>query len=637
LRILADIPAATVRKQDFVDATGAGDSYSAYVALAMAMGMTPREAAKGGAVCGALTVERRGGGSIVGAEGGEPLKIFRNRMRIFKRELAEHQTRVETAEEALRFGDGALYTVPNRWKLALSTLALACFDLKLESERGTETEKTFRLQEYREAKSFNRRVNPWARTLGALLPARVDLWALQKKGIIRAFERKSTVSMLGELEKTDRFVVTPKGKRILRRVFAQMMDEVGPRTLRMVPAVPLAERRRVAVDMLTHGLSKAELKALVDIYNYPEKLEDMRLAAARGYSEEDKGLYNFYRAAFAKVRDVLDEMGVPTTADTHGRPDITRIGGIATLSKALAATTVQAVQPQEISVESAAEETVAEGAVRWLMSDLRGGRRNQLIQGLNALADGNHMQTLYTALSAILAAPQAKAFFESADIYAGLHEKVVKRLAARTGEMIMEKGGLPYLLLVPFEFHKGSEFEDDKDDLGLNSRYDVERVGGKTLKEYVNAILNDKAKGREDKAVALIPGRLVTMTDGTNLELKRLMDAKVRFIVADLDRYGRAMGKQSRQAFRANSYSIMHLVRFVNSDMKGTLPYATLFHYLKRHFKLPEGMAVDDYLKALAGKTMEDVLTILKGWLVPIEKEDADKEHTNLSRPLIFA
>jgi hypothetical protein len=71
--------------------------------------------------------------------------------------------------------------------------------------------------------------------------------------------------------------------------------------------------------------------------------------------------------------------------------------------------------------------------------------------------------------------------------------------------------------------------------------------------------------------------------------------------------------------------------------MKGTLPYATLSHYLKRHFQLPGGMAVDDYLKALAGKTREDVLTIIKGWLVPIEKEDADRDHVNLSRPLIFA
>ncbi len=62
VRIRQHVPA--VRGIKFVESTGAGDSYSAYIAYAAAMGLSPLDAARGASICGALTCERVGGGSI---------------------------------------------------------------------------------------------------------------------------------------------------------------------------------------------------------------------------------------------------------------------------------------------------------------------------------------------------------------------------------------------------------------------------------------------------------------------------------------------------------------------------------------------------------------------------------------------
>ncbi len=80
------IPAVKVTKEDFVDGTGAGDSYSAYIAYAVAKGMSPVEAAKGASVCGALTVQRRGGGSI-SRKGEDPARAFQTEMQVFEGQL----------------------------------------------------------------------------------------------------------------------------------------------------------------------------------------------------------------------------------------------------------------------------------------------------------------------------------------------------------------------------------------------------------------------------------------------------------------------------------------------------------------------------------------------------------------------
>ncbi len=74
-----------VADADLIDGTGAGDSYSAYIAYAVARGISPVEAAKGAAVCGALTVERIGGASI----GDRPLIDFHKRMQSFRAQISE--------------------------------------------------------------------------------------------------------------------------------------------------------------------------------------------------------------------------------------------------------------------------------------------------------------------------------------------------------------------------------------------------------------------------------------------------------------------------------------------------------------------------------------------------------------------
>ena len=71
----------------FEDSTGAGDSYSAFIACAVASGWTPQDAAEGASVCGALTCERRGGASITET----PDEAYHRKMAAFKRELARSQ------------------------------------------------------------------------------------------------------------------------------------------------------------------------------------------------------------------------------------------------------------------------------------------------------------------------------------------------------------------------------------------------------------------------------------------------------------------------------------------------------------------------------------------------------------------
>jgi len=76
------MPSTTV--VGFEDSTGAGDSYSAFIACAVASGWTPEDAAKGASVCGALTCERRGGASITET----PEEAYRRKMAAFEIELA---------------------------------------------------------------------------------------------------------------------------------------------------------------------------------------------------------------------------------------------------------------------------------------------------------------------------------------------------------------------------------------------------------------------------------------------------------------------------------------------------------------------------------------------------------------------
>ncbi|NQT23321.1 MAG: methyltransferase domain-containing protein, partial [Candidatus Omnitrophica bacterium] len=82
-----DIP--IVNDVNFEDGTGSGDSFSAYIACAVAKGMTAREAAEGATVCGALTCEQRGGGSI----GRNPLLSFSEMLKRFRKQLGEEERR----------------------------------------------------------------------------------------------------------------------------------------------------------------------------------------------------------------------------------------------------------------------------------------------------------------------------------------------------------------------------------------------------------------------------------------------------------------------------------------------------------------------------------------------------------------
>jgi uracil phosphoribosyltransferase len=67
-----NMPALRLEKGELVDTTGCGDSFSAYVAAGMAVGLEPEEIAKGASVAGACTAMRRGGGSL----GEDPLGKF---------------------------------------------------------------------------------------------------------------------------------------------------------------------------------------------------------------------------------------------------------------------------------------------------------------------------------------------------------------------------------------------------------------------------------------------------------------------------------------------------------------------------------------------------------------------------------
>jgi len=79
-----------VQGVDFKDGTGTGDSFAAFAALGIALGLSPEETAKGATVCGALTAARRGGGSLLRNDDTRtPLEAFREEKLRFEKQLAQ--------------------------------------------------------------------------------------------------------------------------------------------------------------------------------------------------------------------------------------------------------------------------------------------------------------------------------------------------------------------------------------------------------------------------------------------------------------------------------------------------------------------------------------------------------------------
>ncbi|MDO8536103.1 MAG: hypothetical protein Q7S30_03750 [Candidatus Omnitrophota bacterium] len=224
---------------------------------------------------------------------------------------------------------------------------------------------------------------------------------------------------------------------------------------------------------------------------------------------------------------------------------------------------------------------------------------------------------------AFLICPRASASGEVSDMIA-----IAPDAAA---EITKVADGL-YTLMMPFNFYKGDEFNNDLDE--YRSRFNNERVGGDTLKELVENIIKD-AKGREEKTVALIPKHMI---DETSKDLlKSLADLKIRFIIADITSDALLdNNKDKRHEYRSNAYAIMLLTRHINEGMEGSSAYRMLEFYLTTHFGFSEKVAVANYIEAIK---KGDIIELIKGWLAyrPAERYDAVKEYNSISASLIFA
>lgn len=163
-----------------------------------------------------------------------------------------------------------------------------------------------------------------------------------------------------------------------------------------------------------------------------------------------------------------------------------------------------------------------------------------------------------------------------------------------------------YNLLVTSEFFANGELDEHRAKYG--DRFDLDRVSGGSLKQFVDNILA-KAAGKETKTIALVPNDLPAE------QLEKLTKVGIRFVrVNALDLQKAKSDKDAnREKFQVDTYATMLLLRRIdNSITADSSIYKLLSFYLKSHFSLTDRIAIDDYIMAIINK---DVTRLIKGCL----------------------
>lgn len=210
----------------------------------------------------------------------------------------------------------------------------------------------------------------------------------------------------------------------------------------------------------------------------------------------------------------------------------------------------------------------------------------------------------------------------------------MKSAAEEAGFDIAKIPDEPYTLMLPFEFYRNNEFNDDSEEYG-EYKFERQRIGGDDLEGLVKNILGN-SKGKETRSVALIPKRMVDDSGRSKDLLKKLADSKIRFILADIASASLDNDKDRRHEYRSNTYAIMLLTRYIDEGMEGTKAYRLLGFYLRTHFGLAESVSAENYIEAIK---KGDVSELIKSYLAyrPSERYDAVKEYHTISASLIFA
>jgi phosphomannomutase len=180
------------------------------------------------------------------------------------------------------------------------------------------------------------------------------------------------------------------------------------------------------------------------------------------------------------------------------------------------------------------------------------------------------------------------------------------KLAGQAGLEIPTHPNSCYQLLVTSEFFANGELGAHK--LKYGDRFDLNVVSGSTSQQFVDNVLA-KAKGKEDKTIALVPDFV------SFKELARLKMAGTRFIrVSATDLLdAKAQKDQARESFQLDTYAMMLLVRSLSDKTaKDSNIYRVLSFYVKSHFKFDGTIAVDDYINAIV---KSDISTLIKGYL----------------------
>ncbi len=205
--------------------------------------------------------------------------------------------------------------------------------------------------------------------------------------------------------------------------------------------------------------------------------------------------------------------------------------------------------------------------------------------------------------------------------------------ASAAGLMIPTHPSERYTLLVTSEFYKNNEeFKSHQEKYG--DRFDLNSVSGVTFRKFIDNVLEKaKARGIENRTIALVPD------DVPQEELERLKKAGIRFIRVNAVELLKAKHTNDsyRMSFQLDTYVMMLLARRIDKDMpRDSSIYRVLSFYLRSHFNLAGGIAVDDYINAIVNG---DVTKLILGILAyrPVQAYDTKADYDNVATALISA
>ena len=230
--------------------------------------------------------------------------------------------------------------------------------------------------------------------------------------------------------------------------------------------------------------------------------------------------------------------------------------------------------------------------------------------------------------SEVLALPRVKLLSDHPDV------EITRAIAIanKAGLQIPTNADKRYNLLVTSEFFANGELKKHQQAYG--DRFNVDAVSGNTADQFIENVLRNP-NAVKDRTIVLLPDELAT-GKFEEKHFQALKEVGIRFIITNRNELLKA--KTDKDAYRAqfqqDTYAVMLLVRSIDNTITADSPiYRLLDFYLKTHFSFTEGIAIDDYIMAIANN---DVLRLIKGCLIyrPAQPYDTP-DYKNVAAPLM--